>query len=129
MSADERSEALRWLAYAEEDLRAAEILQREGASPRQACFLAQQAAEKALKGVLVRLGIEFPKTHDLMALRGLLPEPLAEMPGDEELAELTQWASQVRYPGDFPEPSMKDAERALHAAAQLVNAAAGPLGA
>lgn len=123
MSGDERSEALRWLAYAEEDLRAAEILQQEGASPRQTCFLAQQAAEKALKAVLVRLGIEFPKTHDLIALHSLLPEPVEEMPSDEELAELTQWASQVRYPGDFPETSVEDARRALRATTRLLHGA------
>ncbi len=29
------------------------------------CFQAQQAAEKALKGVLIALGIHFPHTHDL----------------------------------------------------------------
>ena len=29
------------------------------------CFEAQQAAEKAIKGVLIGLGIEFPYVHDV----------------------------------------------------------------
>jgi HEPN domain-containing protein len=36
-------------------------------------FHAQQAAEKAVKAVLVHLGIDFPKSHRLDLLAGLLP--------------------------------------------------------
>lgn len=36
------------------------------------CFDAQQAAEKALKAVLVQRGIRFPYVHDLAALLTLI---------------------------------------------------------
>ncbi len=50
----------RWLQYAREDLRAAaEILGREVFLPRHACWMAQQAAEKVLKAVLVFHQIDF----------------------------------------------------------------------
>ncbi len=42
----------RWLIFAEEDLKVAEIVLREGLY-NQACFHAQQCAEKALKAALL----------------------------------------------------------------------------
>ena len=63
-------------------------------------FHAQQAAEKALKGLLVRYQIEFDRMHNLEALLRLA-EPVA--PGiSEELASapwLTPFAVTARYPG------------------------------
>ncbi len=63
-------------------------------------FHAQQAAEKALKSLLVRHQIEFDRTHNLAALLQLA-EPVA--PGiSEELAGapwLTPFAVTSRYPG------------------------------
>lgn len=38
------------------------------------CFEAQQAAEKAIKAVLIASGIEFPYVHDLARLLSLLEE-------------------------------------------------------
>ncbi len=35
------------------------------------CFDAQQAAEKAIKAVLIHLDVRFPYVHDLAQLRGL----------------------------------------------------------
>ena len=44
------------------------------------CFGAQQAAEKAIKGVFVHLGEAFPYTHDLEKLLSLLSQNLARLP-------------------------------------------------
>ena len=63
-----------WLRYAEEDLITAEtLLAQAHIPPRQACWHAQQASEKALKAVLIFLQIDFPRTHDLNVLRNLVP--------------------------------------------------------
>ena len=68
------TETARWLRYAEEDLITAEtLLAQAHIPPRQACWFAQQAAEKALKAVLIFLQIDFPRTHDLNLLRNLVP--------------------------------------------------------
>ena len=63
MSEDDRlQEMRRWLCYAQENLGAAEaMLGRASIVPRHVCWLAQQAAEKAIKAVLVFLQIDFPQ--------------------------------------------------------------------
>lgn len=94
-------EARGWLTYARDDLRAAEaLLARDEVAPRIVCFHAQQAVEKAIKAVLVLRSIPFGKTHDLIALRQLLPENVDVGMTDDALAELSEWAVQPRYPGD-----------------------------
>lgn len=128
MSGAESADAKRWLEYAEDDLRSAKVLLREGVPPRQVCFLAQQAAEKALKTLLVSRRIPFARTHDLLALRTLLPEPLEDLPDNGELAELTQWAAESRYPGDVPESGREDAEQALRIAEKTLRTVERTLG-
>ncbi len=113
-------EAERWLAYARSDLDAGyALLRNPDHYPRQVCFLAQQAAEKALKAALVLLEIEFPFTHDLDRLRDLLPEGWRVKSEHPDLADLTIWAIQARYPGDMPEVVEADARAALQTAAAI----------
>lgn len=57
MRADPLREGARWLEQAEEDLRTAEVLAAAGRH-YMVCFVCQQAAEKALKGLLDALGEE-----------------------------------------------------------------------
>ena len=62
MSADSPAdEARRWLAFARDDLAAAEHAVASGdGAPRIGCYHAQQAGEKAIKAGLVYLQIRFP---------------------------------------------------------------------
>ena len=102
--AEHTAELRRWLRYAQEDLIAAEsLIVLQTIASRHVCWLAQQAVEKALKSVLVFLQIDFPRRHDLDALRNLIPVgwPLKEEHPD--LADLTEWAVEARYPGDWPD--------------------------
>ena len=64
-----------WLRYAREDLDGAEnvVANLPAFAPRHACFFAQQAAEKALKAVLIYLQIDYPRRHNLDGLRDLIP--------------------------------------------------------
>ncbi len=106
-------DALRWLRYATEDLDVARVLLATVPPPaRHVCWLAQQSAEKSLKAALVLDGIEFPFTHDLDALRNRLPEGWPVRAAHPDLAELTQWAVETRYPGDWLEMTEEDALRA-----------------
>ena len=110
-------DAVRWLAYARSDLNAARALLRDpDYYPRQVCFLSQQAAEKALKAACVLLDVEFPFTHDLDRLRDLLPEGWRVKTEFPDLAELTIWAVEARYPGDLPDVGEADARHALQIA-------------
>lgn len=119
MSVDEERlrEAARWLRYAREDFRAAEALAEDpDVAPRQVCWLSQQAAEKALKGALCFLDRDFPRTHNLDALRNLLPGDWAVRREEVDLAPLTAWAVEARYPGDWPEATPADGRSALEMA-------------
>jgi HEPN domain-containing protein len=65
-----------WLAFAREDLRMAELALPAGIY-NQACFHAQQCAEKVVKGLLIHQERIPPRTHLLGDLLNLLePNPL-----------------------------------------------------
>ena len=119
---DPLREASRWLAQAEVDLEAARHLSPR--FPALACFHAQQAAEKALKAVLIKRGISIRKTHDLEELHRLVGGDFE--PSAEELAPLTPYAVQSRYP-DWPvqpAPTDEDVRRAIDAADRALASAA-----
>lgn len=105
-------EAGRWLCYAAEDLDVANEL-LGGRRTRHVCFLAQQAVEKALKAALVLEGLDVPYVHDLNALRNRLPDSWSVRREHPDLAELTVWAAESRYPGEWHEAAESDAKRAL----------------
>jgi len=119
---DHVAEARRWLRFAAEDLRAAGTLLHETqVPPRHVCWLAQQAAEKAIKAALIFLQIEFPKTHDLDALRNLVPEDWTVRQAFPDLADLTEWSVEARYPGDWPEATADDARGSLDEARRVLD--------
>lgn len=97
-----------WLAKAEEDLFVSGvILEAEMASYGTAGFHAQQAAEKALKALLVRHQVEFRRTHELQELLALAEPVAAGIHARLAAAEtLTTYAVDARYPG--PQPLDKD---------------------
>ncbi len=120
---DERDEHV-WLRYAEEDLEAADrITSGRGWAPRIVCFLAQQAAEKALKAVLVANQIPLQFTHNLTLLRDLAPAGSRVHDVDVDLERLSRWAIVSRYPGAEPDATDDEAREALTAAHALVEAA------
>jgi HEPN domain-containing protein len=64
------------------------------------CFDAQQAAEKAVKAVLVHRRIHFPKTHAMADLFSLAAKNGVEVPTNvSAAAALTTYAVETRYPG------------------------------
>ncbi len=64
------------------------------------CFNAQQAAEKALKALLIVRQIEFPYVHDLVKLVELLEGSGQKVPvAVREAARITRYAVVTRYPG------------------------------
>jgi len=127
MPPDPESCAREWLAVAESDLLAAASLVGNPALPRQASYCAQQAAEKAIKAVLSRLNVAFPKTHDLPELLALLPadHPLCQLTIDWET--LTEWAVRGRYPGTGPAAMDTEACEAITMAKRIVAVARGAL--
>jgi HEPN domain-containing protein len=87
-----------WLAKARVDLEAARFLCQHPSLPADvAAFHYQQAAEKAIKGILVTQGIVPPHSHDLRALMATMKKPVG-LSADAAEA-LTPFAVLSRYPG------------------------------
>jgi HEPN domain-containing protein len=66
--------------------------------------------------VLVLEQVDFPRRHDLDALRKLLPEGWQIAPELADLARLTEWSVEARYPGDWSDASKSDAQQAVEQA-------------
>ena len=95
-----------WWRQARNDLELAELARSNGFHA-QACFYATQVAEKALKGVILELGSEPPRTHvlgqlvKLLAAEGLDVTALGSLP----LPALSRMTVTSRHPLDDTPPS------------------------
>ena len=111
-----------WLQRAHSDLalgRAA--LNTPGVFLEDACFHAQQCAEKALKALLIRRGIAFPRMHVLETLLDLLKAAGVDLPPDvDEAFVLTQYAVETRYPGEWEPITDEETRFALAKAKQVL---------
>ena len=85
------------------------------------CFHAQQAVEKAVKGLLITHGVGFPFVHDLAFLSSLLEETGEDVP-DAVLraADLTDYAGLTRYPGPYEPVSEEERADAINVAEVVV---------
>ncbi|GAM08578.1 HEPN domain protein [Geobacter sp. OR-1] len=84
------------------------------------CFHAQQAIEKLLKGLLVANGRNIAKTHDLVKLLSDVSDLVPELlPLEEQLEEISEYGVGVRYPDDFYEPTMYEANLAYGIAVKI----------
>lgn len=112
--------AAEWLRRARADMTVAALTDDERIAPEIAAFHAQQAAEKALKAVLVRRQIDFPRTHSIGVLLALCED--AELPGVQDLTDasgLTRYAVAARYPTQDEPVSRQEAREAATLAAQV----------
>jgi len=124
-----RYEAERWLRTAEEDLRAADALAQAG-SFAQACFYAQQSAEKAVKALWYAIDAD-PWGHSVQKL-------VVDFPQKQSLPDLNKWIEQAalldkfyiptRYPNGLPDLTpgqvytRQDAQQGLETARAIVAA-------
>ena len=116
------SESLRWLQFSKADLHmVSKAMHDPYPSPHHACWNGQQSVEKALKAALILDGISFPYTHDLNALKNLLPDDWKVHDMYYDLSELSVWAIGSRYPGTWSEPTDADAAMAESTAHAIYN--------
>ena len=96
-----KPETLEWIDKAEGDRKVARReIQTTDPVWNVVCFLAQQCAEKYLKGFLENHNIAFQKTHDLLVLLNSSGELLSELiPLKPQLAHLSTFGIATRYPG------------------------------
>jgi HEPN domain-containing protein len=89
-----------WFAKADTDFRSAWMLADLSGPPETICFLAQQGAEKYLKGYLVWHGVTFRKVHDMLEiLNGCRNVEKAFGQLEDDCRALNPYAVEVRYPG------------------------------
>ena len=85
------------------------------------CFDAQQAAEKAIKAVMIERGIDFPYVHDLAHLLSVLEEAGEAIPEDIRAVEtLTNYSSTARYPNVGSPVSVQEHSEAVEIAEAVV---------
>ncbi len=85
------------------------------------CFDAQQAAEKAIKAVLIARGAVFPPIHDLAGLLTILGQnDEAIPPAIADAARLTRFAVSTRYPGVAEPVTAEEHHRAVAIAEAVV---------
>ena len=116
----EAGSAQDWLRHARSDLALARMRKTKMLLYEHLCFHAQQAAEKALKAVLVHHDVRVPRSHDLAYLMSMLPEDVSIPVPIIEIPTLTKYAVQQRYPGEFPHLTTKHRRRALQLAQDTV---------
>ena len=120
MSEGEHRGAHDWFAKADTDLTSARMLADLLGPPETICFLAQQGAEKYLKGYLVWRGVSFRKVHDMLEILNVcrsVEETFGQLEGDCQA--LNPYAVEVRYPGFATSYNDEDAHDALERAERI----------
>ena len=113
---------LAWLSRARSNLLRAGQPKPDGVYWEDLCFDAQQAAEKALKALLLARKIEFRFVHDLGELLHLLGQGGVQIPeGMLEAVVLTEYAVEARYPGPFEPITEDEHHRSLELATAVVD--------
>ena len=92
------------------------------------CFEAQQAAEKAIKAVMIMRGVEFPYAHDLGLLLSLL-EQAGEVITEAvaQAVDLTDYATTTRYPAMIEPVTEREHVDAVKIAEAVIRWAEGRL--
>ena len=123
-----QSDPHRWIDRARSNLtRAKHVI--EGVCLENLCFDAQQAAEKAIKAVLIFLGVRFPRTHDLAELLTLVEKAGWSVPEKVKRASmLTPYAVESRYPGLSEPVNDEEHREAVAIAEEVLRWAEGVLG-
>ena len=114
----------RWLAFAREDLRIAELALNEGLY-NQVCFHSEQCVEKVLKAWLAKKGKKIPRTHRMADLLTLIPANVVAGMA-EEILLLDRFYIPTRYPDALPGslqegmPNKQEAQETLDIATKVL---------
>jgi HEPN domain-containing protein len=85
------------------------------------CFQLQQAVEKVFKGLLIYYGIEPEFTHNIGILLNKLEKHI-EIPENIKVStDLTKYAVQTRYPGEYDDITKEEYGKSLKIANACLN--------
>jgi HEPN domain-containing protein len=105
-----------WLQRAKSALQLGKITKTEEIWYEDLCFQLQQAAEKALKGYLIFLGVDPPRTHSFNIILQELGKYIQYPVELEEVLNLNDYAVQARYPGEYTPIEEEEYEEAVRIA-------------
>ncbi|MGL1892245.1 MAG: HEPN domain-containing protein [Spirochaetaceae bacterium] len=83
------------------------------------CYDCQQAAEKALKALIVRLGLDLHRTHSFRKLLNELTKRIIIPESIFDVLKIEVYAVTTRYPDDFIEVSENEYREALEIAQRV----------
>lgn len=113
MSDDQLKYIQQWIAKADEDLLVVhQLMNSEFPVCGAIAYHCQQSAEKFLKAYLAFNGREIPRTHNIEFLLSRCSE-IDRNYSTIDPGNLTDFGVEVRYPGDFLEPTMKEIEELI----------------
>lgn len=120
-----REEVRNWIDEALSDLKGVEACLRYGVY-NWACFIAQQAVEKALKALVLHVLGEYFRTHDLVRLYRYVRGSIDLSIDERGLARLSMYYIQARYPNaGIERPSQEitkeEAEEMFNIARDVIN--------
>jgi len=84
------------------------------------CYQAQQAVEKAIKGMLIYYNVEPQFTHNIGVLLDELGTYVNISDEIRKAIKLTKYAVQTRYPGEYDDITKEDYEESITIAQQCL---------
>ena len=127
MNQDEQKYLQQWIGKAEEDYVVVQQLMSSEIPIKGAiAYHCQQSAEKFLKAFIVFHRLEIPRTHNIEYLL----EKCSNIDKSFSLVDpgnLTDYGVEVKYPGDFLEPSMKELDSLISVVENLRELVVGKL--
>lgn len=109
-----------WMNRAKSNLHLAKESNRQEVYFEDLCFQAQQAAEKALKALMIFLDIEPPRSHNFNILLLKLGEKIEIPKVCNDVIDLNDYAVQTRYPGDYTPVDIDEYHNAIEIAERIV---------
>lgn len=110
-----------WMRRARSNLEIAKRSKGKEICYEDLCFEAQQSAEKALKALMIYYKQPIPKVHSFHVLLERA-ERYVKIPEEiKEVIELSDYAVQTRYPGDYTPVDEKEYKRAVKIAEKIFN--------
>lgn len=118
------AEIRRWVERAENDFRNAEyvLTLKENCPFDTIAYHCHQCTEKYLKANLIYRGVDFPRTHDLVALFNLLRPVESLNLHVQDIQPLNRYAVEARYPGDWEPIGESEARSAFEMAKKIRSA-------
>lgn len=117
---DNKALASEWFDAARSDLKYSEVGLKEKTIFPQVAFLAEQVAEKYLKGFLFLNGVEPPRIHDLPKLLDECVKINNNLKNIRDSCELLAgFYVETRYPPDMPDLTKEEIKKAVLEAKQV----------